>query len=185
MKKIGLNLATSPLRNRRLFFFLAGCVSLGLLISALFAGIFFLRFNLEKRTIKATLKKVEETTLADQKEAKRLSARNKEAAKKDTKKIDLINSIILKKSFSWTEFLSKLEDCLPDSSYILSLAPTLVDGSSVQFRFKVVSQSLDDLLKLINNLQAQKFSSPRVESEERNERGQLTSEISVSYERNI
>jgi hypothetical protein len=61
----------------------------------------------------------------------------------------------------------------------------LAENSTVQFRFKVVSQSLDDLLKLINNLQAQKFSTPRVENEERNERGQLVSEISVSYERNI
>lgn len=185
MRRISLNLATSPLRNRRLFFFLAGCVGLGLLLAVLLAGIFFLRFNLKKRTVKASLKKVEETIQTDQREAKRLSVRNKEADKKDKEKVDLINSIILKKSFSWTEFLSKLEECLPDSSYILSLAPTLVDDSRVQFRFKVVSQSLDDLLKLVNNFQAQKFSQIRVENEERNERGQLTSEISVSYERNI
>lgn len=185
MKRISLNLATSPLRNRRLFFFLGGCVGLGLFLLALLAGVFFLRFNLKKRTVKVLLTKAEEAILTDQREGKRLSAKNKEAVKKDKEKVDLINSIILKKSFSWTGFLSKLEECLPDSSYILSLAPTLAEDSRVQFRFKVVSQSLDDFLKLVNNLQAQKFSQIRVESEERNDRGQLTSEISVSYERNI
>jgi Tfp pilus assembly protein PilN len=185
MKRTSLNLATSPLRNRRLYFFLGGLLGLGILVLALLAGIFFVRFTLKKRIVRGSLETVDQRIQADQREIKRLSIKNKETAKKDRKKLDLINSIILKKSFSWTEFLSKLEDCLPDSSYILSLSPTLVDDSRVQIRFKVVSQSLDDLLKLVNNLQAQKFNPPRVESEERNERGQLTSEITVSYERTI
>jgi Tfp pilus assembly protein PilN len=185
MKRTSLNLATSPLRNRRLYFFLGGLLGLGIIVLALLAGIFFVRFTLKKRIVKASLGTVEQRIQADQREIKRLSSRNKETAKRDKKKVDLINSIILKKSFSWTEFLSKLEDCLPDSSYIISLSPSLVDDSRVQVRFKVVSQSLDDLLKLVTNLQAQKFNPPRVESEERNERGQLTSEIIVSYERTI
>jgi hypothetical protein len=65
------------------------------------------------------------------------------------------------------------------------MTPTLVDNTRIQFRFRVVSLSLDDLLALINKLQDLKFSQPRVETEERNERGQLTSEISVTYERVI
>jgi Tfp pilus assembly protein PilN len=127
---------------------------------------------------------VEEAISADQKEQRRLSAKAKEAAKKDRHRVDMVNSIILKKSFPWTDLLSRLEDCLPDSSYILSLAPTLVDDARVRVRFKVVSQNLDELLKLINNLEAKKFN-PRSESEERSNRGELTSEITVSYERNI
>jgi Tfp pilus assembly protein PilN len=185
MKRISLNLATSPLRNRRLFLFLGGLLGLAILVSAFLAGLLFLRFTLKKRAVQSSLKKTRETILQNQREAKRLSTKSKEAAQRDKGTVDQVNSIILKKSFSWTEFLSKLEECLPDSSYILSLAPTLAENSTVQFRFRVVSQSLDDLLKLINNLQAQKFSTPRVENEERNERGQLVSEISVSYERNI
>jgi hypothetical protein len=65
------------------------------------------------------------------------------------------------------------------------MAPTLVDDTRIQFRFRVVSPSLDDLLALINKLQDLKFSQPRVETEESNDRGQLTSEISVTYERVI
>jgi len=173
------------LRNRRLFLVLAGFVGTALLVLALFSAVLFFHFNVKKRTVKISLKKVNEAILADQKERTRLVAKSKEAASRDKDKIDLINRIILKKSFSWTGFFSRLEDCLPGPSYILSLAPTLVDDSRVQVRFKVVSESLDDLLKLISNLQAQNFSLPLVESEERNEQGQLTSEITVSYDRNI
>jgi hypothetical protein len=185
MTQIRLNLAASPLRNRKLFYLLGGVAGTTLLVLALLSGIIFLRFSLKKRAVKISLEKVNETVLVDQKEGTRLVAKNKEAAKKDKEKVDLINSIILKKSFSWTGFFSRLEDCLPGPSYILSLAPTLVEDTRVQVRFKVVSGSLDDLLKLISNLQAQNFGLPRVESEERNEQGQLISEITVSYEQNI
>jgi len=183
MRRLNLNLATRPLRNRRLFLLLGGLLALVFLVIALLAVFLFLRFTWKKSVVQGDLKKADQTIKAAQSEQKRLDTRVKEAAQKDRGLIDTINSIILRKSFSWTDFLSKLEECLPDSSYILSMAPTLVDDTRIQFRFRVVSQSLDDLLTLINKLQESKFSRPRVETEERNDRGQLTSDISVTYER--
>lgn len=185
MRRLNLNLATRPLRNRRLFLFLGGLLGLAFLATAFLAIILFLQFTLKKGAVRAGLQKADETIKTAQSEQKRLGVRLKEVAKKDQAIIDAINSIIMRKSFSWTDFLSKLEECLPDSSYILSMTPTLVDNTRIQFRFRVVSLSLDDLLALINKLQDLKFSQPRVETEERNERGQLTSEISVTYERVI
>lgn len=185
MRRLTLNLATRPLRNRRLFLLLGGLLGLAFLVTAVLAIVIFLQFTLKKNAVRAGLRKAEESITTAQSEQKRLAARLKEAADKDQDIIDTINSIILRKSFSWTDFLSKLEECLPDPSYILSMTPTLVDDTRVQFRFQVVSQSLDDLLALINKLQDLKFSQPRVETEERNDRGELTSEISVTYERII
>jgi Tfp pilus assembly protein PilN len=185
MRRLNLNLATRPLRNRRLFLLLGGLLGLAFLVTALLAIFLFLQFTLKKNVVRSGLKKADETINTAQSEQKRLGIRLKEAAKKDQDFIDTINSIILRKSFSWTDFLSKLEECLPDSSYILSMSPTLVEDTRIQFRFRVVSQSLDDLLALINKLQDLKFSQPRVETEERDDRGQLTSEISVTYERDI
>ena len=185
MRRLNLNLATRPLRNRRLFLLLGGLLGLAFLVTALLAIFLFLQFTLKKNVVRTGLKKADETVKTAQSEQKRLEIRLKEAAKKDQDFVDTINSIILRKSFSWTDFLSKLEECLPDSSYILSLNPTLVKDTRIQFRFRVVSQSLDDLLALINKLQDLKFSPPRVETEERDDRGQLTSEISVTYERDI
>ncbi|MBP1766728.1 MAG: hypothetical protein H6P98_843 [Candidatus Aminicenantes bacterium] len=183
MRRLSLNLATRPLRNRRLFAFLGGAIGLAFLVTALLAIILFLRFTLKKNDVQAGLRKADDAIKTSQSEQKRLATQLKEVARKDQDIVDAINSIILRKSFSWTDFLSKLEDALPDSSYILSLAPTLVDDTRVQFRFRVVSQNLEGLLALINKLQELKFTQPRVETEERNERGQLASEISVTYER--
>ncbi len=183
MKRIELNLAARPLRNRRLFFAVGGAVGFALLISVSLALILFVRFYLKTRGVKAHLAEVQTWMMQAQREERRVSGKVNEAAKKDQPKVDTANSIILKKSFSWTGFLTQLEECLPDSSYIVSLIPQGVGDTQAQFQFKVVSRSLDDLLGLITNLQARNFSQIRVESEQTDDLGQLTSEISVSYER--
>jgi hypothetical protein len=183
MRRLSLNLATRPLRNRRFFTLLIGGLGLAFLVTALLAVILFFHFTLKENSVRAGIRKADAAIQNAQSEQKRLDNQAREAANKDRALVDGINRIILRKSFSWTDFLSKLEDALPDPSYILSLAPTLVDDTRIQFHFRVVSQNLDGLLALINKLQELKFTQPRVETEERNERGQLASEISVTYER--
>ncbi len=183
MKRINLNLACHPLRNRRFFYFLSAFLGLGLLISTFFSGQLFIRYYLKAKAARRALAKVEASLLTAQREERRLSSRIQEAEKRDKDEIDLVNSLILKKSFSWSGFFSELEDCLPESSYILSLTPTLIDDARIQMRFKVVSPGLDDLLALVDKLKSLHFSQIRVESEDRNPQGMLTSEITLSYER--
>jgi Tfp pilus assembly protein PilN len=185
MQRLNLNLATRPLRNRRLFFLLGGLLGVAFLVTSLVAVVIFFQFSLKKSAARNDLRKADASIRAAQTEQKRLAARVKEAAGKDQDIIDTINGIILKKSFSWTDFLSKLEDCLPDSSYILSLAIPQIDNTRIQFRIRVVSRDLEDFLSLINKLLSLNFSQPRLESGERNDQGQLVSEISVTYERSI
>ena len=97
----------------------------------------------------------------------------------------MVNSIILKKSFSWIEFFADLEKSLPDSSYIVSLAPTLTEDSKIKLRLRVACISVDDLLKLIDNFGAMKFDEIQIDGETLSERGLLISEISLRYERSI
>jgi Tfp pilus assembly protein PilN len=185
MRRLNVNLATRPLRNRRLYLTLAGLLGLAFLVTSLMAILIFFQFSLKKGLVKTDLQNADTSIRTAQVDQKRLAARVKETVGRDQDIINTINGVILKKSFSWTDFLSKLEECLPNSSYILSLAIPQIDNTRIQFRVKVVSQSLDDLLDLINRLQDLGFSRPRVETEERNDRGQLVSEISVTYERVI
>ncbi len=185
MRRLAVNLATRPLRNRRLFLSLAAVLGVAFLVISVAAVVVFLQFSLKKSTVRAALQNADASIRTAQTEQKRTAARVKDALDKDRDVIDTINSIILQKGLSWTDFLSKLEECLPDSSYILSLSIPRVDHTQIQFRIRIVSRSLDDFLALINRLLENKFSQPRLENEEKNSQGQLVSEISVTYERNI
>lgn len=184
-KRLSLNLATHPLRNRRLFFLLSGVLAVGLVFVLVLGVFFFVHYRAKGNDVREALSRVKESIDIAQNDIRKYSEKNKTLLQREEKKISLINSIILKKSFSWTELFAKLEKALPASSYVLSLTPSIKDDTHIDLRLKVVSGGLDALLELVDNLNALEFRRIRVEGEQRNERGELVSEISLSYERSI
>jgi Tfp pilus assembly protein PilN len=183
MDTIRLNLATRPLRNRRFFrtafaasvLILAGLAALAVFLSVKY-GLAHNEARAEGVRLDAGIVQAGGATAAFQSKAAA-------AALADQDTIDLVNAVIMRKSFSWTGLLSELEGALPESSYITSLAPNFVGESAVDLRIKVVSRSLDDLLALVDRLTERKFTRIRVEGETTDERGQILSEITFSYER--
>ncbi|MFQ6068940.1 MAG: hypothetical protein ACE5LC_00275 [Candidatus Aminicenantales bacterium] len=184
MKRIVLNLATHPFRNRRLFFLLTGVMVVVIALFSFLALHTYLTYRDKVGQVRLRMEELEAKVRVAQRSEQEFMRRIEEETKLYKGTVDLVNSIILRKSFSWTEFLASLENSLPDSSYIVSLAPILIGGSSMEVRFKVVSRNLRELLKLIDNLRALKFK-VRVEGESRDESGSLISEISLRYERNV
>ncbi len=183
--RLGLNLASHPLRNRRFFYLILSSLAVVLLLISFLAGKIFVEYKAKAQEIRASISRIDKLIKDAQREEADFSARIEDATIKYKGKVDLINSIILGKSFSWIEFLSDLENSLPDSSYIVSMAPTLAKDSKLQLSFKVAYSNVDDLLELYNNLRALKFNQIRIISEAENERGLLLSEISLSYEKDI
>jgi len=182
-KRLNLNIASHPLRNRRIFYsFLTFLVFMCLLVFFL-GGRTFLEYRSKASRVKVLIAKTDRLIRNVQRDEKKFSAGIQNAIKGYKSKVDRINSIILKKSFSWIEFFSDLEISLPDSSYIISLAPTLTEDSKMQVRFKVASSDLNDLIKLLDNLNALEFDQIRIIGEGENETGTHISEISLYYER--
>lgn len=185
MKKLYLNLASHPLRNRRLYYFLLSFIVILLLVVSYFTGSLYFEARAKTKEVKASISDIEKRAKIAQRLESEFKVKIEEATKRHKGRVDLVNGIILRKSFSWVKLLGNLEAALPDSSYIVSLAPRLLDDSKMEVKFRVVSQNLDNLLKLITNLNSLKFNNIRIENEKINERDLLLSEISLSYERNI
>jgi cell division protein FtsB len=184
-KQLNLNLAFHPWRNRRLFFVLIFFLGAIFLLVSFFAGKTFIQYHSKAQQTKASIRKTERMIRDTQKDEKQLGKRIEETVKSLKGRVEVVNSIILKKSFSWIEFFSDLEKSLPDSSYIISLAPSLTEKSKMLLNLRVASSNVDDLLKLIDNLTALKFGEIKILGETQNDRGLLISEISLSYERDI
>lgn len=183
LSMIRLNLATRPLRNRRFYrasFAAAVIVLAGLTALAVFLSV---KFGLAHNRARTEVAGLESRLVEAGAETSRLKAAAAAAAKSDKEKIDLVNAVIMRKSFSWTVLLSALEGALPDASYITSLAPSFTGESAVDLRIKVVSQNLDDLLALVDRLTERKFTRIRVTGESADERGRIVTEITFSYER--
>lgn len=100
-------------------------------------------------------------------------------------KINFINGLIYRKSFSWIGFLSDLESALPARCYIVSLAPSVRGDLRMEVRIRVASPTLPDLLKLYTQLVKLGFGNVLIRSEEQANNGLLISEVSFIYERHI
>lgn len=185
MIRLRLNLASHPSRNRKLYYLVLSLVGILLLAVSYLTGSLYLDARAKTADVRTSISDAEKKARVAQRKDKEFEAKVEELTKTYKGNVDLVNGIILRKSFSWVKLLGNLEAALPDSSYIVSLAPRLLDDSKMEVKFRVISRNLDNLLKLINRLNSLKFHNIRIENEEINERGWLLSEISLSYERNI
>jgi len=184
-RKIDLNLASRPQRNRRLFYFLGGLLGIIFLFLAAAGGNIYFRNRIKVKDIKTSIAKTEHTIKNVQKEEKKYLSQIEDKIRDYKEKADLMNSLILRKTFSWTDLLSALEDSLPEASYITSLTPSIEGDSKMGVRFKVLSPGLKELLELVSSLNYMNFKHIRVMNESRDDSGYLLSEISLTYERNI
>jgi Tfp pilus assembly protein PilN len=180
---LNLNLATRPLRNRRLY---GTAVRLfaGLLVVLAGLTVFaILKYGGEASRLKAT--RTGNTGLQSEadREVKRLTADIKQVERTSRARVDLVNGIILRKTFSWTGLLTELENALPGPSYITSLSPDFTASGAVTMSMRVTSRSLEDVLAFINNLTARGFKNIQVFGDRRSEDGRIITEMSLTYER--
>ena len=184
-KKIYLNLASRPLKNRRLFYFIFGLLGGATLIFSIYGGVVYSKYRLESKKITAATNRIENIKVNIQSMDNKFTDQIEKASLENQGEVDMINSIIYKKSFSWVDFLSIFERTLPEACYMVYFDPEFMDGASVSVKVKVASPDLGRLLKLINNLNTLRFRNIRLVNESKAENGLFIYEMSLNYERTI
>ena len=180
---LNLNLATKPRRNRRLYVVLARALGFLLAVLAALSVFVVLKYGGESARLRASIAEKQRLQGEAQNDEQRLKADIDKEERLSRTRVDLVNGIILKKTFLWTSLFLELEKALPGPSYITSLSPGFTADGAITMQMRVTSRSLDDLLALIDNLDAQGFKHIQVGGEFRNEDGRLITEISLTYER--
>jgi Tfp pilus assembly protein PilN len=180
---LNLNLATRPLRNRRLFKAALGALVGLLAVLAAVAAFAVLKYGGETARIRSAEAEARRVQAEAARDEKRLKADISREEKLSRGRVDLVNGIIARKMFSWTGLLSDLEKSLPGPSYITALSPGFTTGGAVALQMRVTSRSLEDLMAFITALNANGFRNILVGGEQRIDEGRLLSEISAIYER--
>jgi hypothetical protein len=180
---LDLNLATRPLRNRRLYTAaVRGLVALLVVLAGLGAFV-ILKYGGETSKLKSS--KAEALKVRDnaQKDEKSLKANLARVEKESRIRVDLVNGIIQRKMFSWTGLLTELEKSLPGPSYLTALTPSFTSEGTLALLMRVTSRSPNDLAAFITALYAHGFTNVRVGGEQRSDDGRVLSEITATYER--
>ncbi|MBE0461417.1 MAG: hypothetical protein IBX60_07270 [Candidatus Aminicenantes bacterium] len=182
---VKINLASHPLRNRRLYFLIFWMLVIAVSLVFIGGGWTYFRYKGESKKIESSIAKIEKAKNEAQREEEYLSSGITRMKEKHEKKIELLNSLIYKKSFSWVDFLSDLEHALPDSACIVSLTPAQKGDTQMDVRLQVASFGVSELLELVKRLDSMRFKEIKVMSESKDDRGFLISEVSFIYEKNI
>lgn len=182
--RLNLNLASNPLRNRRLFFLLGLCLLIVFVGTSVLGGSIHLRYKSKKNEVQKELRTINQNVITAKREETRYGTLIAQNLANYTAISDFINNLIFRKSFPWIDFFATMEDSLPESSYIISLTPAPADGTVMEVRFQAVFANLKELLKFIRSLDAKGFEDINIVSESQSAEGLLISEISVRYERN-
>jgi len=180
---LNLNLATRPRRNRRFYVLLSRGLVVLIAVLAGLAVFTVLKYGGESARLRASIAEARKLEDDAKREERRLTADIKAEERLSGGRVDLVNGIILKKTFSWTKLLSELEAALPGPSFITAFVPSISDQGAAALRLRVTSRNLDDLQTLITNLNARGFKNIQVFDETRAGDGRLVTEISLTYER--
>ena len=181
-RKIAVNLAARPLRNRRFFFTLiAGMSALFMIVAAISASVIVSSRGREK-ALASSLAQVNKASAAARQDRDTWISQIREWAKTYRSTVDALNSVLVDKSFSWVDFMSQLEESMPARCVVLQVTPLVARNGSLDVRFKITCPALEDLMAFIQALNGRGFKNISVRQEAQLN-GQWVSEIMFTYER--
>ncbi|HJT00488.1 MAG TPA: PilN domain-containing protein [Terriglobales bacterium] len=93
---------------------------------------------------------------------------------RDTRDKSLIlNDLITRKAFSWTEVFSDLERIMPPRLHVVSIRPELTPDNQLALRMVVAGESRERALELVRHMeQSPRFRQPQIVAEAREEQPQ-------------
>ena len=182
-RRVHMNLASEPVRNRRLFAAGLGLLAAGILLASAAGAALFIRSHGRLRAARADIARFERLEGQARADIQKYDKENAKSSQASQAEVDRINEVIERKAFSWVDFLTHLEEALPGPSYILSFSPLSTEKAFMEIRFKVASSDVEELVRFIQNLEKLRFGSIRVLSQSRGDGGELVSDIVVGYER--
>ena len=93
---------------------------------------------------------------------------------RDTRDKSLIlNDLIARKAFSWTEVFSDLERIMPPHLHVVSIRPELTPDNQLALRMMVAGESRERALELVRHMeQSPRFRQPQIVAEAREEQPQ-------------
>lgn len=177
-----LNLASHPLRNRRLFWgLLVILVGINLVFWGLSINTIF-RYEAKIKGLNGVLLRLENRKKALQLEEKQIEKKIQAIQDRFAPQVEKINHLLARKGFSWESFFTDLESLIPERAYLVSLNPVLdQDLKQVSVRLKLASPTLGDLIDFTKKLVNHGCQEIKVFSEETEGGKNIVSEISFIY----
>lgn len=165
--RVPINLASDPLENLRP---LRAAVAVAALAALVLGGVIATREWRSRSEFRSLIQQqadVEQRLRALETEQKQLEeALSTEQARRVRERSAFLNSLILRKSLSWTRLFMDLEKTLPARARITAIHPRLSADEEVSLNLTVLAPSIEPLVEFLKNLESSAaFGAPIVGSQ--------------------
>ena len=189
--KVVFNLASEPYQNLRPYYTAGGiALALGVILALSLVG--------EERQHRSETRSLTQQSSRFEKEFEDLNREQQELEqwlrRPEVQKIRdhsvFLNSLILRKSLSWTRIFLDLEKILPAKAQVTSIRPHLNLSQQPELSLTVTAGEMGPLVELLKNLETStQFGSPTVESQrfatDRAAEGHVILELSTQYQQSL
>lgn len=154
MLKVSLNLASRPFFNNRKFY--AASLLLGLVLVGLSAANLLLYLAHRSQSLRLNSELADQTAEAGrlEQEQREIWARLQRPETEDfLNLVEYLNPLIARRTFSWTRFLNRLENLVPNQVQIVAITPTIVQ-SEIVVEIYCNARSGADYIEFISRLEA-------------------------------
>ncbi|HKC70355.1 MAG TPA: PilN domain-containing protein [Terriglobales bacterium] len=172
--RVTINLASQPFEDAQRFVrqwtLTLGLVGLLTLVLAAGAVLRLRSWSVEERRIDALQAQIAQGN----REIGQAEAFLNRPENRDTRDKSLIlNDLIARKAFSWTEVFSDLERIMPPRLHVVSIRPELTPDNQLALRMVVAGESRERALELVRHMeQSPRFRQPQIVAEARQEQPQ-------------
>jgi hypothetical protein len=165
--KLNINLATHPHEDAGRFYsaWLPLLVVLAVMALAVSAKAFsaFQERRVVARELAAEIDKIEKLT-EERKQAEATMAQPANSGTRD--QAHFLNQVFKRKSFSWTQAFSEMEQIVPRGVQVVSMAPELGNDGQLRFKLEVESQRRDAIIELVRRMeQSPHFQQAQIKAE--------------------
>jgi type IV pilus assembly protein PilM len=152
--RLNINLASQPFRDRRGFLVRWGAVAAAMfLIMAALLSLAVLHWR-DRRALDRELARINAHRAELVKEHSEEELFLNEPQNRGTRdRSQLLNSLIARKSFSWTSVFSELERILPTQVRVAAIRPVLTDNNELGVQISVISADPKSALEFIRNIE--------------------------------
>ncbi len=154
MGDFDLNLSTRPFPAHRATTFLLGALMVILGAVSVWQVVSFTRYTSLAGGIRGGEQDLRVETEALGQRLAALQARlDRPEATAKLSEIGFLNSLITRKSLSWTRVFASLETLVPDTVHLLSLRPAIARDGSLQVQIDVRGRSIGDVTQFVDALE--------------------------------
>jgi hypothetical protein len=186
MMRLDINLATQPYEDGRRFWMrwgpilgVAGVVTLALLVTTVTSWAAARKDQVQISKFKDDIARCEQ----ERAKAQEVLDRPENRSTRDQSKF--INSLIRRKSFSWTQVFSDLEHMMPPELHVTAIHPEIAKDNQLEIKLSVSGKSRERAFQLVHRMeQSPRFYQPVIEEEHhtQSQNGELASfDIASAY----